>query len=136
MGRIAPGPTEMTTLTRESDYYSWTMQSASRLRTMGLYEEAEELEEMGRSEAAKLEHQLTRLIAHLLKWKFQPQKRSHSWEASILDSVHRARRHLSKNPGLKSELDELLQAAHESASYRASTEADLPVKTFKLGQPW
>ena len=43
----------------------------------------EEIEDMGNNRKDSLESNLMRVFQHLLKWKYQPQKRSNSWRASI-----------------------------------------------------
>ncbi|ACC84464.1 DUF29 family protein [Nostoc punctiforme] len=46
----------------------------------------EEVEGLGKSERRSIASQLTRLLLHLLKWQYQPQRRSDSWLDSITDS--------------------------------------------------
>ena len=72
----------------------------SHLDTVGLirklvdehdYEEAREglnelYEAMGRAERHALNSQLRRLMLHILKWKYQPEKRSISWVRSIVSA--------------------------------------------------
>ena len=41
---------------------------------------------MSRAERKALSSQLKRLMLHILKWRYQPQKRSTSWVASIVDA--------------------------------------------------
>ena len=41
------------------------------------------IEAMGRSEKRALISQLTRLMAHVIKWKCQPERRSSSWSITI-----------------------------------------------------
>lgn len=41
------------------------------------------IESMGKSKRLALTSQLTRLMAHILKWKCQPEKRSSSWSITI-----------------------------------------------------
>jgi hypothetical protein len=38
---------------------------------------------------------------HLLKWEFQPQRRSHSWAGMIRRERGEIADHLAENPGLK-----------------------------------
>jgi hypothetical protein len=40
---------------------------------------------MGRSERRSLESNLIVVLLHLLKWQYQPEKRSGSWEGSIIE---------------------------------------------------
>lgn len=46
----------------------------------------EEVENLGKSERRGITSQLTRLLLHLLKWQYQPQRRSDSWLDSITDA--------------------------------------------------
>jgi hypothetical protein len=67
----------------EKDFYAWANKNAELLRTGKLSEVdaeniAEELETMGRSEKRELTNRLAVLLAHLLKWVFQPELRSNS----------------------------------------------------------
>jgi hypothetical protein len=41
---------------------------------------------LGRRDSRALASQLKRLIAHLLKWQFQPQQRGASWRKTIVDA--------------------------------------------------
>ena len=54
----------------------------------GSYDEAQAgikalIEALGRSEKRALESQLVRLMAHIIKWKTQSERRSYSWVATI-----------------------------------------------------
>jgi hypothetical protein len=68
----------------ETDFYTWTQQQASLLKS-GHFSEIdvdniiEEIETMGRSEKRSLESRLIELLQHLLKWEYQPQRRGRSW---------------------------------------------------------
>jgi len=46
---------------------------------------AEEIESMGRAEQEQLISRLSVLLAHLLKWRFQPDRRGNSWRLTILE---------------------------------------------------
>jgi hypothetical protein len=62
------------------DFYLWTQQQAALLRT-GQWQEldyenlAEEIESVGRSAKRELGNRLEVLLAHLLKWQYQPEGR-------------------------------------------------------------
>ncbi len=69
----------------KNDFYGWTQQQAKLLRNkksnlIDWEYLAEEIEDMGRSEKRQLGSILEVLIMHLLKWKFQPNLRSRSWQ--------------------------------------------------------
>jgi len=68
----------------ERDYYEWLRQQSRALREhrpafLDWRNLAEELEAMARSEERSLTSQVERLLAHSLKWAYQPQERSGSW---------------------------------------------------------
>jgi hypothetical protein len=44
------------------------------------------IDALGRSEKRALKSHLIRLMAHIIKWKTQPEKRSHSWVATIYNA--------------------------------------------------
>ena len=72
----------------ETDFYAWAMEQAALLRagkvgSADIANIAEEIESMGRGEKRELVNRLTILLAHLLKWQFQPGFRSPSWSSSI-----------------------------------------------------
>ena len=81
---------------------------------------------MGEEQYDKLESALRVLMLHLLKWDHQPDRRSRSWTLSVREQRRRAHRQLRKNPGLKSQLDEALEAAYEDARLEAASETGLP----------
>ena len=56
---------------------------------------------MGRAEKRELVSRLSVLLLHLLKWRYQPEKRSPSWEASIRVQRNRLADDLDDNPSLK-----------------------------------
>ena len=70
----------------DRDFYAWTAEQAALLRAGKLSGAdiphiAEEIESMGRSEKRELVSRLTILLQHLLKWQFQPDRRSTPWPA-------------------------------------------------------
>jgi hypothetical protein len=72
----------------ESDFYGWTQQQADLLKTGRLTELnvdhlSEEIESMGASERHQLQNRLRILLAHLLKWQFQPRLQGRSGLATI-----------------------------------------------------
>jgi Domain of unknown function DUF29 len=90
----------------EHDYYTWTSAQAQALRerkVSGLDWDnlAEEVEDLGKAERHRLESHLESLLMHLLKWAYQPQRRSRSWSNSIREDRFRIQRVLRDNPGLK-----------------------------------
>jgi hypothetical protein len=95
--------------TYENDFYAWTQHQAYLLKTgqfhkIDWHHIAEEIEDIGRSEKRELESRLEVLIMHLLKWQFQTNLRSHSWQLTIKEQRLRLERLLEENPSLSAAL--------------------------------
>jgi hypothetical protein len=118
----------------ERDYHAWTFEQARRIRageTIDRENVAEELEDLGRSQQQQLQNRFAVLLAHLLKWEFQPEKPCASWKATIKEQRIRIHRLLTKMPGLKPHLTESITAVYEIAVAFAAAESfmieeDLP----------
>jgi hypothetical protein len=97
---------------------------------------AEEVESMGRAEQDQLINRLALLLAHLLKWRFQPDRRGNSWRLTILEQRRRALRIVSRSPSLRPRLDDILSEAYGDAVLIAERETELPGETFPSICPW
>jgi hypothetical protein len=107
----------------DRDYYGWIQHNVHAIRE-GRFKEvdwpnvAEELEDMGKGERRAVRSQLARLVAHLLKWSYQPEARrlsEHGWRATIeraRDSVHEL---VEESPSFKAQLHEFFRAAYSDA---------------------
>jgi hypothetical protein len=125
----------------ERDFFAWSRQQAELLRAGKLADAdidhiAEEIDSIGRTEKRELVSRLSVLLLHLLKWRYQPQNRSPSWEASIRVQRNRLADHLDDNPSLKPLLPKPLASAYRDASLEAIAETGLPGSTFPEGCPW
>lgn len=85
---------------------------------------------MGKSNIRELESQFVILIAHLLKWQFQPEKQSSSWHGSIDEQRVQLSRLLRKIPSLKRELQNAISDSYPDALYLAIKEIKLSQSTF------
>ena len=65
---------------------------------------AEEIEDVGKSEQRELESRMAVLLAHLLKWQYQPERRGVSWAVTIRTQRERCNMRLKKTPSLQSSL--------------------------------
>jgi hypothetical protein len=131
----------MTTIAYEQDYHAWTQHTAELIR-QGHFAEidvehlVDELEDMGASKERELENRLGILMAHLLKWRYQPERRSHSWRLTIKEQRQRIFRVLRKNPSLKAGLDETCRDAYSDARLIAARETGLPEALFPQNNPF
>lgn len=120
----------MSVSSRYKDFHAWTIQQAYLLRNQRLEEIdwqdiADEIEEMGRSEKRQLESRLEILIIHLLKWQFQPNFRSRSWQLTVKEQRLRIERLLEENPSLKTTLDDMIAKIYPIALIGAERETGL-----------
>lgn len=93
----------------ETDIVAWANEQASLLRSgaldrLDLEHLAEEIEDVGKSEQRELAHRMAVLLAHLLKWRFQPERRGASWEVTIRTQRSSIERRLRRTPSLKATL--------------------------------
>jgi hypothetical protein len=120
----------MNSATHDNDFYAWTQEQANLLKTGQLQQIdwqniAEEIEDMGRSEKRQLESRLEILIMHLLKWQFQPNLRSRSWQLTIKEQRLRLEKLLQENPSLRSHLGEIIGKIYPLATLNAEKESGL-----------
>ena len=86
---------------------------AGRLDELDLDHIADELDDVGSEIYRRLESALTVLFMHMLKWDYQPEFRSRSWEAAIREQRKRVSKLLEKNSSLKSKLAEATAEGYE-----------------------
>ena len=94
----------------ETDIISWANEQAAFIRSgrfdlLDLEHIADEIEDVGKSEQREFESRMALLLAHLIKWQYQPSHRGKSWERTIKDQRTIITRRLSKTPSLKPELE-------------------------------
>lgn len=111
---------------------------AGRLSEVDLENVAEEIEAMGRSERRELASRMVVLLAHLLKWQFQPGRRSESWRNTIFEQRTMLRLLLKDSPSLKPKLSdpEWCGMVWEDAIASAANETGLTSKVFPEGIAW
>jgi hypothetical protein len=119
----------------ESDFYGWTELQANvlanrQVEALDWQNLREEVISLGKQEYRELVSRLTVLVGHLLKWEYQPDKRSRSWFLTIREQRRAIRRHLQGNPSLKSRIPTALSDAFEAGVDLALRDTDLPIRTF------
>ncbi len=125
----------------ETDFYAWTKEQVSLLRNhqwdkIDLFNVIEEIEALGRKERQELRNRLAILLEHLLKWQFQPQKRTNSWLSTIREQRIQIKLLLEDSPSLKSCLDEVFLTAYELALVLAIKETQLGEQVFPEACPY
>lgn len=123
------------------DFYGWTLEQ-SRLMKARRFDELdvqhliEEIDSMGASERRQMVSRLKVLMMHLLKWSYESDHRSKSWQLTIREQRRQIPRHLKDNPSLKSKMPELLELAYDDALFLAEAETGLDKSFFPVDCPW
>lgn len=104
----------------DQDFYAWTEDQAARLRAsrprdVDWESLAEEIESLGRSDRRKIASNLAAVLEHLIKWKYQPEKRKSGWRSSIREHRDRIERILADSPSLARLPGEVLAAEYDRA---------------------
>jgi Domain of unknown function DUF29 len=125
----------------DEDFLAWTEQQSALLRAsrrdeLDLDSLAEELDTMGRSEWGELENRLEVLLMHLLKWDFQPARRSRGWKDTIHEQRNAIRRLLRRSPSLKHGLEGTIAEVYPDALGRAIDQTGLSPATFPDQLPY
>ena len=125
----------------ETDFYKWTSQQATLLRTKNLSDAdikniAEEIEDMGKNVKRELESRLKILFIHLLKWQYQSGYRGNSWKYSIEEQRAELSDHILDNPSLKHKLPEAIERAYRYAITGAAKETGFSKSIFPNQCPW
>jgi hypothetical protein len=125
----------------ERDGYAWAEREAALLRErrfadIDLTNIIEEIETVGRSERRAIVSSYRLIQMHLLKWQFQPERRSRSWR----NTINRERGTLeideARNPSLAARSDEQITEAYRIARKDAADETGLPLSAFPETCPY
>jgi Domain of unknown function DUF29 len=124
-----------------ADFNLWIAQTTQLLREHRWHEIdvahlIEEIEDLGKSERRGITSQLTRLLLHLLKWQYQPQRRSDSWLDSITDARTQIELILEDSPSLVNYPAEKLAESYQRACRQAAKQTSLEISAFPNTCPY
>jgi hypothetical protein len=129
-------------LTRyEDDFHGWILGQIAlleqgRFSALDITNLIEELNALASSYRHAIESRLGVLLLPLLKWRWQPHRRTGSWESSIIEQRSRIARQLNECPSLKSYPAEILAEEYRLARRKAAAETGLPLSTFSEQCPF
>ncbi|MEB3310842.1 MAG: DUF29 domain-containing protein [Snowella sp.] len=132
----------MTTQTLyEKDFNLWIEQTINQLKNGDLSNLdrenlIEEIQSMGNSDKREAFSRLKVLLMHLLKWKYQPQKRTASWLNTIDEQREQLELILKDSPSLKPYFHAILSECYQKAIRAAVNETNLPRKIFPIECPF
>ncbi len=97
--------------TYENDVNAWSIEQARLLRAgrfdlLDVEHVADEIEDVGKSEQRELANSMTALLTYLLKWMYQPERRSVGWGKAIQAQRKEISYTLDESPSLKPKLQE------------------------------
>jgi len=125
----------------EDDVIAWSREQAALLRDrrfalLDLEHLADEIEDVGKSEQRELESRLIRLLAHLLKWQYQAERRGNGWRRTIAVQRRDIDWRLRQSPSLKHRLgdQDWLGVVWDNAVVQAIEETGLDL--FPESCPW
>jgi hypothetical protein len=135
-----PSANHLSTL-YEQDYYLWLETTAKLLRdgqlsALDAANLLEEIEDMGRSEKRAVYSNLKILLMHLLKYRYQPEKRSNSWIASIVEHQQRLKKAFKESPSLQPYFTEVFNECYQDARELAAAETGLAIDWFPVETPF
>lgn len=125
----------------KTDFNRWLEETTTLLKKgdftkLDLENLIEEIEDMGNNRKDALESNLMRVLQHLLKWKYQPQKRSNSWKASITEHSLRLNKAFKKSPSLRRYFEEVFDECYQDARLITAQETGIALEVFPANCPF
>jgi hypothetical protein len=127
----------------ETDVIAWANEQAAFLRSgrfelIDIEHLAEEIEDVGKSEARELASRWALLLSHLIKWKFQPIRRGSSWQRTLKEQRSMIQRRLESTPSLKNTIKnpDWLEGVWIDAKFFAAKETEIAYDVFPESCPW
>lgn len=125
----------------EQDVMAWASEQvallrAGKLAAIDIEHIAQEIEDVGKSEKRELASRMAVLLAHLLKWQYQPGRRGNSWSRAIKEQRKALAAALRQTPSLNATLTDpdWLAGTWADAVTKAIDETGLD--TFPEDCPW
>ena len=125
----------------ETDFVGWIETTVEQLRTQDYanvdWENLlEEIEDIGKSEKRAIYSNLKILLLHLLKYRYQAEKRSNSWRASIVEPRQRLKKAFQESPSLQPYYTEIVNECYQDARELAAAETGLAIDNFPVETPF
>ncbi|WP_354635957.1 DUF29 domain-containing protein [Planktothricoides raciborskii] len=133
--------TTATTSLYEQDFYLWLQTNINLLKEgnfaeIDLENLLEELESMGRSDKNALKSNLRILLMHLLKYKYQHEKLTNSWNYTIREHRIRLEDTFKTSPSLYRFFEDIFNESYQDARELAAAETGLSIQIFPPESPF
>ena len=106
-----------------------------RVTELDLQNLAEYLSDMATRDRREVNSRLVVLLAHHLKWDYQPEKRSRSWRTTLIVQQYELIDWAASGV-LRNHAESMLPEVYERAVKEAASETSLPIKTFPAVCPY
>ncbi|YAF94439.1 MAG: DUF29 domain-containing protein [Nodularia sp. CChRGM 3473] len=127
----------------DQDFYAWVEQTTEILKSqhwdkLDLEHLIEEVVDLGKSQQRALQSALRLVLSHLLKWKYQPERRSHSWQVTITRERLNLDELMQESPSLRRFLndDEWINTTYQRARREAIVETNVEDNNFPIVCPF
>lgn len=129
------------TVSYDTDVVAWANEQARLLRArrfdlLDWEHLAEEIEDVGKSEQRELNNRMAVLLAHLLKWQYQPERQGNSWARTIKEQRRGIVSRLDDTPSLKGKLTESKWWDNVWADAVAQATSETGIDTLPEVCPW
>jgi hypothetical protein len=127
--------------TYEEDVYAWAFEQARFLREgrynlLDIEHLADEIEDVGKTELRVLLHEISVLLASLLKWHYLPTERTRNWSLTIKAQRLQIAELLQESPSLRARIDEPAKVELVWAGALAKAVTETERDCFPEGCPW
>lgn len=95
----------------------------------------EYLEDMAKRDRREVSSRLRVLLVHVLKWTYQKEMRTPSWQTTVLDQQAELEPDMEGDV-LRNHAEESMAAIYQKAVKYAAKETKLPAATFPAECPW
>ena len=129
------------TATYDADIVVWSNEQARLIRAgrfdlLDWEHIADEIEDVGKSEQRELANCMAILLAHLLKWQYQPEQQGSSWLRTIKEQRNGIKRRIRKTPSLQASLNDPNWWADAWADAVTQAIAETGMDAFPEVCPW
>jgi hypothetical protein len=119
----------------ETDFAEWIDATVQQLKErrfaeLDLDNLIEEIESLGKRDKRELQSRLIVLLSHLLKDKYQPEKRSNSWFTTIAEQRRQMLLILQDSPSLRNYCADIFEKCYATARKDAARETQLAIGSF------
>jgi len=125
----------------DKDFFKWVdtqvnLLKKGKLEKLDVKNLIEEIESLGKRERSALRSQITNWLMHMLKVKYQPEKRTRSWDISIANARVEIEWALKDSPSLNHMMKDIFNESYKAARLKAASQTKLDIEVFPKECLW